>query len=117
MPSVRQIRLSAEARTIKIPEITFPAAFTGVQARNPLLAPALLVRFWRLRRGLLDAFPAMAFFDEPCDRFGTDALTRLLLHGFDDFLDVFGRVVEIRIHFLLLFSIQDRRTSAPGTII
>jgi hypothetical protein len=92
-------------------------AFTGLQSSNHLLAAAVLVRFWRFRWGLLDPFPDMAFFDETFDGFGTDSLTRLLLHRLDDFLDVFGGVVEILIHFLLLFSIEDRRTSATGTII
>jgi hypothetical protein len=59
----------------------------------------------------------MAFFDETFDGFGTDALLRLLLHCLDDFLDVFGGVVELRIDFLLLFRIEDGRTTAPGTLI
>ncbi len=59
----------------------------------------------------------MAFFDETFDGFGTDALLRLLLHRLDDFLDVFGGVVEILIDFLLLFCIEDGRAAAPGTII
>src|SRR4029434_3916535 len=100
-----------------MPEITFPVTFTGLQARNHLLFTAVLLRFWRLRRGLLEAFPAMAFFDEPFDGFGTDALARLLFHCVVDFREVFGRVVEIRIHLWLLFSIQDPWTAAAGTII
>lgn len=59
----------------------------------------------------------MAFFDETFDGFGTDALLRLLRHRLDDFLDIFGRVVEILIDFLLLFRSEDRRAPAPGTII
>jgi hypothetical protein len=75
------------------------------------------VRFWRFRRRLLDAFPDRAFFDEPFDGFGTDALPCLLLHRLDDFLDVFGGVIEIRRDGLLLFSREDRRASAAGTIL
>ena len=48
-----------------------------------------------MRWGLLDPFPDMAFFDEPFYGFGTDAFTRLVLHRLDDFLDIFGEVVEI----------------------
>jgi hypothetical protein len=59
----------------------------------------------------------MAFFDEAFDRFGPDALPRLLFHRLDDFLDVFGGGVEILMDFLLLFGIEDGRAAAPGTIL
>ena len=117
MPSLRPRRLSAEASPSTIPESTFPLAFTGVHASNDLLAAAVLVRFWRWRRGLLEPVPDRAFFDETFDGFGTDALPRLLLHRLDDLLDVFGGVVEILIHCLLLFSSAERRTSATRTIL
>ena len=117
LPSVRHRGLSAEASAITRPEITCPLACPGLQARHHRLAPVVLVRFGRLRRSFLDPFPAMAFFAEAFDGCGTDALARLLRHRFDDLLNVFRGVVEILIHFLLLFSREESRTAAPGTII
>jgi hypothetical protein len=115
-PRVRQRGLPAEASTIKRPEITVPVAFTGLPARKHLWLTAVLVRCGRLRRGLLDALPDRAFFHEPFEGFGPGALARLLCHGFNDFLAVFGRVVELLRHFWLLFSLKDRWPSAPGTL-
>src|SRR5207244_3880399 len=103
--------------TSSIPEITFPLAFTGLQACDHLLATAVLVRCWRLRRGPLNAFPDVAFFDQTFDGFGTHAFARLLLHRLDDFLDIFEGVVEILVHCFVLFVRDDRSTSTQWTCI
>ena len=116
LPRVGERGLSAAARPIKIPQGTLPAVFTGVQAGDHLLPPGGAVRVWRLGRRLLDPFPAMAFFEEPFDGFGPDALARLLCHRLHNLLDIFGGVVKGGIHLLLLVHREDRRPSAPGTI-
>ena len=67
LPRVWERGLEAEARPIKIPQVTLPAVFTGLQAGDHLLPPGVAVRVWRLGRRLLDPFPAMAFFEEPFD--------------------------------------------------
>jgi hypothetical protein len=92
-------------------------AVPGWHARQHCLAPAVWVRFWRLRRGLLEPLPAMAFCEDTCDGFGPDTRLRLVLHRRDDVLDVFGGVVAILIHFVLLCRSAACRTSATGTIL
>lgn len=114
VPSIRERRLSAAARTITIPAITCPVACTGVQAPHPGVTPAVFVRFWRWR--LLAPFPARAFFADARAGLGPDARARLLLHRFADVLDVLRGVVAIRIDFLLLFRMKEGRPSAAGTI-
>jgi hypothetical protein len=117
LPRVRQRGLSAEASPLKIPESTVPVACTGLQAGDQLLATAVLVRGGRLRRGPLQAFPEVAVLEQTVAGFGPHAFARLLLHRLDDFLDIFGGVVEILVHCVLLFRSADRRTSTPGTIL
>jgi len=116
LPRVGERGLEAEARSIKIPQVTLPAVFPGVQAGDHLLPPGGAVRVWRLGRRLLAPLPAMAFFEEPFDGFGPDALARLLCHRLHHLLDIFGGVVKGGIHLLLLVCSEDRRPSAPGTI-
>jgi hypothetical protein len=117
LPGVREIRLSAAPSPITLPKLTLCVAFTSWQASQHRLATAVFVRFWSVRRRGLEPLPARALFEDARAGFGTDARAGLLVHRFDNLLDVLRRVVEPRLHFLLLVSREERRPSAPGPIL